>query len=105
MSNIEEINNALNNCIFRRFQKRYINITLHPEYQPFLDVNLKAMNSIKNKFKVDIGYSDHTLGVDVIRCCIRAKIIEKHITLNRNLSGPDHKASLELKEFRNLVKG
>ena len=64
------------------------------------------MNSIK-KFKVDISYSDHTLGVEVSFAAVSlgAKIIEKHITLNRNLSGPHHKASLEPKEFRNLVKG
>ena len=65
------------------------------------------MNSIKNKFNVDIGYSDHTLGVEVSFAAVSlgAKIIEKHITLNGNLSGPDHKASLEPDEFKNLVEG
>ena len=109
MSNMEEIDNALNQLYLAGTSKRDISI-LHctSEYPaPFLDVNLKAMNSIKKKFKVDIGYSDHTLGCEVSFAAVSlgAKIIEKHITLNRNLSGPDHKASLEPKEFRNLVKG
>ena len=109
MSNMEEIDNALNQLYLAGTSKRDVSI-LHctSEYPaPFLDVNLKAMNSIKKKFKVDIGYSDHTLGCEVSFAAVSlgAKIIEKHITLNRNLSGPDHKASLEPKEFRNLVKG
>ena len=109
MSNIEEINNALNQLYLGGTLKKDISI-LHctSEYPaPFLDVNLRAMNSIKNKFNIDIGYSDHTLGFEVSLAAVSlgAKIIEKHITLNRNLSGPDHKASLEPKEFKNLVKG
>jgi len=109
MSNIDEINNALNQLYLSGTLKKDISI-LHctTEYPaPFIDINLKAMNSIKNKFNIDIGYSDHTLGVEVSFAAVSlgAKIIEKHITLNRNLSGPDHKASLEPKEFKNLVKG
>ena len=109
MSNIEEINNALNQLYLAGTLKKDISI-LHctSEYPaPFFDVNLKAMNTIKNKFNIDIGYSDHTLGFEVSFAAVSlgAKIIEKHITLNRNLSGPDHRASLEPKEFKNLVKG
>ncbi len=109
MSNIEEINNALNQLYLSGTLKKDISI-LHctSEYPaPFFDVNLKAMISMKNKFNVDIGYSDHTLGVEVSFAAVSlgAKIIEKHITLNRNLKGPDHKASLEPEEFKNLVKG
>ena len=109
MSNIEEINNALIQLNLAGTLKKDISI-LHctSEYPaPFLDVNLRAMNSIKNKFNVDIGYSDHTLGVEVSFAAVSlgAKIIEKHITLDRNLSGPDHKASLEPDEFKNLVNG
>ena len=65
------------------------------------------MSSIKKEFKVNVGYSDHTLGVEVSFAAVSlgAQIIEKHITLERNLVGPDHKASLKPQEFRNLVKG
>ncbi len=109
MSNIEEISNALHQLHLAGTLRKDISI-LHctSEYPaPFVDINLKAMNTIKNKFNINIGYSDHTLGVEVSFAAVSlgAKIIEKHITLNRNLSGPDHKASLEPKEFKNLVKG
>ena len=109
MSNIEEISNALHQLHLAGTLRKDISI-LHctSEYPaPFFDINLKAMNTIKNKFNINIGYSDHTLGVEVSFAAVSlgAKIIEKHITLNRNLSGPDHKASLEPKEFKNLVKG
>ena len=59
---------------------------------------------MKKCFGLGVGYSDHTLGFEVSLAAVSlgAKIIEKHITLNRNLSGPDHKASLEPKEFKNL---
>ena len=71
------------------------------------DVNLLAMTSLAQKFNTQVGYSDHTLGIEVAFAAVSlgAKIIEKHITLNRNLNGPDHKASLEPKEFKNLVNG
>jgi len=71
------------------------------------DVNLKAMLSIANKFKVNIGYSDHTLGIEVPLAAVAlgAKVIEKHFTLNRNLEGPDHIASLEPNELERMVEG
>ena len=70
------------------------------------DVNLKAMLSIKDTFGLEIGYSDHTLGIEVpiAAVALGAKIIEKHFTINRTLPGPDHIASLEPTELKNMVK-
>ena len=73
---------------------------------PMEDVNLKAMLSIKDNFGVDIGYSDHTLGIEIPIAAVAmgAKIIEKHFTLDRTLAGPDHLASLEPDELKAMVK-
>ncbi|MBC3805674.1 N-acetylneuraminate synthase [Acetobacterium fimetarium] len=73
---------------------------------PMEDVNLKAMDSIKKLFKVDVGYSDHTLGIEVpiAAVALGAKIIEKHFTLDRTMEGPDHQASLEPNELNMMVK-
>ena len=73
---------------------------------PMKDVNLKAMLSIKDNIDIEIGYSDHTLGIEVpiAAVALGAKIIEKHFTLDRTLSGPDHAASLEPNELKAMVK-
>jgi len=67
--------------------------------------NLNCIKNLQKVFKLDVGYSDHTLGLQasVYAVAIGAKIIEKHFTLNKNLSGPDHLASLSPKEFRHMV--
>ena len=64
------------------------------------------MIKIKNYFNCSVGYSDHTLGiiVPVVAVALGAEVVEKHITLNRKMSGPDHKASLEPSEFKEMVK-
>ncbi|GHA53244.1 N-acetylneuraminate synthase [Pontibacter akesuensis] len=69
------------------------------------DVNLNAMLTIQQAFKVNIGYSDHTLGIEVpvAAVALGAKVIEKHFTLDRDLPGPDHKASLEPDELKAMV--
>lgn len=69
------------------------------------DVNLKAMITLKNAFKLPVGYSDHTVGIEVPIAAVAmgAKIIEKHFTLDRHMDGPDHKASLEPDELRSMV--
>lgn len=69
-------------------------------------VNLNAMNTIGNAFKLPIGYSDHTLGntVAVAAVALGATVIEKHFTLDKEMEGPDHKASADLKEFEEFVK-
>jgi N,N'-diacetyllegionaminate synthase len=73
---------------------------------PMKDVNLHAMINIKKQFGVTIGYSDHTLGIEVpiAAVALGAKIIEKHFTLDRKLPGPDHVASLEPNELNAMVK-
>lgn len=72
---------------------------------PFEDVNLRAMNTIKEEFGVKVGYSDHTKGVEVpiAAVALGATVIEKHFTLDRNMEGPDHKASLEPNELKAMV--
>jgi N-acetylneuraminate synthase len=73
---------------------------------PMCDVNLNAMNTIKQKLNVQVGYSDHTLGIEVPIAAVAmgATIIEKHFTLDKNMEGPDHKASLEPTELKEMVK-
>lgn len=74
---------------------------------PLQDVNLRAMNTIGSAFDVSVGYSDHTDGVAVPIAAVAmgASLIEKHLTLDRTLPGPDHKASLEPHQFRAMVEG
>ena len=73
---------------------------------PFESVNLKAMDTLKNTFDLAVGYSDHTQGIAISLAAVArgANIIEKHFTLDRNLPGPDHKASLEPNELKEMVK-
>lgn len=73
---------------------------------PYEDVNLKAINTIKNEFKVPVGYSDHTKGIEIPIAAVAmgATVIEKHFTLDRNMEGPDHKASLEPDELKAMVR-
>lgn len=72
---------------------------------PFEDVNLKAMGSLRDEFGVEVGYSDHTKGIEVpiAAVALGATVIEKHFTLNRNMEGPDHNASLEPDELKMMV--
>lgn len=73
---------------------------------PFEDVHLNAMTTIKNNLAVEIGYSDHTSGIEVSLAAVAmgATVIEKHFTLDKSLPGPDHQASLDPSEFKLLVK-
>ena len=72
---------------------------------PFEDVNLKALDALRKEFGVKVGYSDHTRGIEVpiAAVAIGATVIEKHFTLDRNMEGPDHKASLEPDELIAMV--
>ena len=72
----------------------------------FENVNLNAMNTIRDAFKLPVGYSDHTLGstVAVAAVAMGAKVVEKHFTLDKNMEGPDHKASSTPEEFKEYVK-
>lgn len=108
MCSEQDIENALNVLLKFGLSKEMISI-LHcnTEYPtPMKDVNLKAMLSIKEKFQTQIGYSDHTLGIEVpvAAVALGAKIIEKHFTLDKTLPGPDHVASLEPHELKEMVK-
>ena len=72
---------------------------------PFHEVNLKAMDALRDRFKCEVGYSDHTRGIEIPIAAVArgATIIEKHFTLSRNMEGPDHKASLEPDELKNMI--
>lgn len=73
---------------------------------PMDEVNLNAMLTIKDALKCKVGYSDHTMGIEipVAAVAMGAEVIEKHFTLDRNMEGPDHKASLEPKELKDMVQ-
>jgi len=106
MSNMDEVQEAVQ--IIRKAGNTKI-ILLHcvSEYPaPYKDVNLKAMLSLEKQFKLPVGYSDHTLGVEVAVAAVAlgARVIEKHITLDRVMRGPDHKASMEPDEFKKMVR-
>jgi N,N'-diacetyllegionaminate synthase len=107
MSNLNEIKLALDVLIKSGTLKNLITVlhctSAYPA--PVVDVNLKAMQTIQKEFDVSVGYSDHTLGIEisVAAVALGAGIIEKHITLDRKLVGPDHQASLEPKEFKAMV--
>mgnify|MGYP000996424922 CR=1 FL=1 len=108
MSDMLDIQNAIKALIDNGASKQDITV-LHcnTEYPtPMVDVNLRAMNSIARDLEVNIGYSDHTLGIEVpiAAVALGATIIEKHFTLDRSLDGPDHKASLEPEELKAMVK-
>ena len=108
MSNLGEIENALNVLEQSGLDRENITV-LHctTEYPaPFSEVNLKAITTIREAFKVSVGYSDHTIGIQIpiAAAALGASIIEKHLTLDKNLPGPDHKASLEPNEFSSMVK-
>ena len=107
MSNMIEIKAALNVFTENGLNKEQITV-LHcnTEYPtPMEDVNLRAMLTIKNELGVKVGYSDHTLGIEIpiAAVALGANVIEKHFTLDRNLPGPDHRASLEPEELKAMV--
>jgi N,N'-diacetyllegionaminate synthase len=107
MANMEEVKNAFDVLRNNGLAKDQISIIhCNTEYPtPMEDVNLRAMLHIKDELDVQIGYSDHTLGIEVPTAAVAlgATIIEKHFTLDRNMPGPDHSASLEPEELRSMV--
>lgn len=107
MCQMEEIKEALE--ILKENGARKVTL-LHcnTEYPtPFCDVNLNAMKTIKEECHVQVGYSDHTIGIEVPIAAVAmgACVIEKHFTLDKNMEGPDHKASLEPEELKEMVIG
>lgn len=109
MATLSEVREALG--VLTEFGLKKDQITVlhcNTEYPtPMEDVNLKAMNTIADKLGVKVGYSDHTLGIEVPIAAVArgARVIEKHFTLDRNLPGPDHRASLEPDELKAMVEG
>ncbi len=107
MSDLNEIGAALN--LLEEAGTPRDRITLlhcNTEYPtPMIDVNLRAMLTIRDTYNVNVGYSDHTLGTEIAIAAVAlgASVIEKHFTLDRNLPGPDHRASLEPAELMAMV--
>ena len=107
MANLEEVRASLYILVESGAKKEKITI-LHcnTEYPtPMEDVNLKAMLTIRDELDVAVGYSDHTLGIEIPAAAVAmgATVIEKHFTLDRTLTGPDHAASLEPEELKAMV--
>lgn len=106
MSNLGEVEEAVE-TIFQTGNDRLVLLHCTSNYPTaYKDVNLRAMLTMKEAFKLPVGYSDHTIGIEVpiAAVALGAKVIEKHFTLDRNMAGPDHKASLEPDELKILVK-
>jgi N-acetylneuraminate synthase len=107
MAMIEEVRMAIDVLLSGRVCKGDLTI-LHctSEYPaPFEGVNLSAMETLKNEFGLKVGYSDHTVGIEVpiAAVALGATVIEKHFTLDKNMAGPDHKASINPIELQNMV--
>jgi len=108
MSDTDEIRQALDILVLSGTSLEKITV-LHcnTEYPtPMKDVNLSAMNTISNLFNVNTGYSDHTRGIEVpiAAVALGASVIEKHLTLDKEMDGPDHRASLDPGEFAEMVR-
>ena len=108
MSTINEIEDAISIFLSNGIKNDMITI-LHcnTEYpSPYEDINLNVISSLKKSFNVKVGYSDHSKGIEVsiAAAALGSKIIEKHFTINNNLDGPDHKASLEPEELKKMIK-
>ena len=107
MCDMEDVRAAVDALYKNGLSKENL-ILLHcnTEYPtPFEDVNLKTMDALRQEFGVEVGYSDHTKGIEVpiAAVALGATVIEKHFTLDRTLPGPDHKASLESDELKAMV--
>jgi len=108
MATLEEVERSFKLLLENGLKKHKITI-LHcnTEYPtPYDDVNLLAMKTLSEKFQVAVGYSDHTIGSEVAIAAVAlgAEVIEKHFTMDRNLPGPDHKASMEPNEFKIMTQ-
>ena len=108
MAEIKEIEQAIK--VLKRFGTRKENISiLHctTDYPAaYSELNLKAIQTLQNHFKLKIGYSDHSLGIEIASAAIAfgAEILEKHLTLDRKMDGPDHLASIDPDDFKMMVK-
>ncbi len=107
MSTFNEIDFAIKTLLKSGLSRKKLTVMqCNTEYpSPIEESNINAMVSMKNKLKVSVGYSDHTLGFEsaMAATALGAEIIEKHITTNRKLIGPDHFASVEINDFKLMV--
>jgi N-acetylneuraminate synthase len=107
MANLGEIEEAINTIRSVNSKAKISLLHCTTNYPtPYEEVNLKAMQTLVAAFKLPVGYSDHTMGIEVPVAAVAmgAKIIEKHFALDKKLPGPDHKASLEPDELKEMVK-
>jgi len=106
MSTMKEVRDAVE-ILYKYGTPKICLLHCNTEYPtPYDDVNLMAMNSLKEEFNLSVGYSDHTLGIEVPIAAVAmgAEIIEKHFTLDKKMQGPDHAASLEPNELKEMVR-
>ena len=107
MSNYKEIKQTIKIMLKKGLERKKISIlqctSSYPA--PYKDLNLKVMDEFKKKFKLNVGFSDHSLGIEasIAAVALGAKVIEKHFTLDKKLSGPDHKASLNPNELKKMI--
>ena len=108
MSCIYEIKKAIKALVANGTNKKNITLmqctTAYPA--PYTEINLNTIATLRSRFKLNIGFSDHSLGVQasIAAVALGAKVIEKHLTLSKKMQGPDHKASLDPKEFKFMVQ-
>ena len=109
MSSLREVDQAIK--ILIKFGTKKKNISLlhcHTDYPSMPEnLNLKSILTLKKKFKLKVGYSDHSQGIEaaIASVALGAEVIEKHLTLNNKMNGPDHKASIDPITFRDMVIG
>ena len=105
---MQEIKNCLNHLLKTGIKKDKITILqCNSEYpSPYKDINLKVMETIRNKFKIKTGLSDHSIGIEIPIAAVAmgATIIEKHVTLNKKYSGPDHRASIDFNQLKKMIQ-
>ena len=108
MSNINEISDAINTLKRAGLKKKQIVLMQCTSNYPteVKDLNLNVLSTFKKKFKLELGFSDHSTNLEVPLFAIfkGARIIEKHIKLDKKMKGPDHKASLNVSEFKKMIK-
>lgn len=105
MSTLAEVDKALD-IVYSTGNRDVVLLHCVTEYPAPVDqINLSAMLTMKHAFKVPIGYSDHTMGneITIAAVALGAEVIEKHFTIDKNLEGPDHKASLEPEELKRMI--
>lgn len=106
MSSYDEISEAVKIFSKRINKKNLYILHCHSDYpSKFKDLNLEKINFLKKKFKCKIGFSDHSIGflASIVAVSLGAELIEKHVTLERKMIGPDHEASLEIKHLKEFV--